>query len=95
MEEYKRLSTAGKSFGIESEILSPKEAQKLFPLLDQNSFTGALYSPGDGMIDPAMFVGALTKSAKSHGARVILKDFQIHFSIHSLDQKVNFFVIKL
>ena len=71
MEEYKRLSTCGKAFGVDSEILSPREARELFPLLDENSFIGAMYSPGDGTIDPAMFVAALTKSAKKNGARVM------------------------
>ncbi|KAK0090478.1 hypothetical protein PV325_013384 [Microctonus aethiopoides] len=71
MSEYKRLSTMGKYFGIESHIISPIEAKKLFPLLDENSFTGALYSPEDGSIDPTMLITALTKYAKQHGSRVI------------------------
>jgi sarcosine dehydrogenase len=45
-DEYKRLATIGKCFGIESHILDPYEAQKVFPLLDPKSFTNALYSPG-------------------------------------------------
>ena len=72
MDEYKRLSTVGKAFGIESYIISPQETKKLFPLLDENSFQGALYSPSDGNIDPAMMVNALMQSAKANGAKVIL-----------------------
>lgn len=51
-------------------MISPKEAKDLFPLLDENAFTGALYSPGDGTVDPAMLVSALTKYAKQNGANV-------------------------
>lgn len=52
-DEYRRLSTIGKYFGVESHILDPLETQKLFPLLDPKSFSNALYSPGDGVVDPA------------------------------------------
>lgn len=46
LDEYKRLATIGKRFGVESDVMTPLEAQKVFPLLDPTSFTGALYSPG-------------------------------------------------
>lgn len=72
MDEYKRLYTIGKSFGIESSLISPKEAKNLFPPIDENAFYGALYSPNDGIIDPAMMVNSLIQSAKSNGAKVIL-----------------------
>ena len=71
MDEYKRLSTIGKFFNIESHIISAKETKKLYPLLDENRFKGALYSPSDGIIDPTMMINALTKSAKANGAKVI------------------------
>ncbi|XP_034934422.1 sarcosine dehydrogenase, mitochondrial [Chelonus insularis] len=71
MAEYKRLMTAGKYFGVESYALTPLEAKKLFPLLDENSFTGAIFSPQDGSMDPTMLINALTKYAKAQGSRVI------------------------
>lgn len=52
-DEYSRLATIGKCFGIESYMLSSHEALEVFPLLDPESFTNALYSPGDGTVDPA------------------------------------------
>ncbi|XP_051158865.1 sarcosine dehydrogenase, mitochondrial [Leptopilina boulardi] len=70
MDEYKRLYTIGKSFGIESSLISPKEAKNLFPPIDENAFYGALYSPNDGIIDPAMMVNSLIQSAKSNGAKI-------------------------
>lgn len=70
-DEYRRLQTLGKYFGIESHILSPIETQKVFPLLDPNSFENALYSPGDGVVDPAQMCAALAKAATTNGGRVI------------------------
>lgn len=69
--EYRRLQTLGKCFGIESHILSPQETLKVFPLLDPKSFTNALYSPGDGVVDPAMMCSALTKASTTNNGRVI------------------------
>lgn len=74
LEEYKRLHTLGHFFGIESHILTPKETAKLYPILNESDFNGALYSPGDGCIDPSMFCAALVKGAVKNGGRVRLKN---------------------
>ncbi|XP_074108249.1 sarcosine dehydrogenase, mitochondrial-like [Cotesia typhae] len=71
MNEYKRLVTAGKYFEIEAHVLTPEETKKLYPFIDEKSFTGAIYSPQDGTIDPSILVDALTKSAKGLGSKVI------------------------
>jgi len=71
LDEYRRLATVGKALDIENEILSPEETQKLFPLLDPKAFIGALYSPGDGVMDPAMLCTALRRAATANGAQVI------------------------
>nr|CAD7572946.1 unnamed protein product [Timema californicum] len=71
LNEYSRLTTAGHSFGIDSTIVSPEEAKKLFPLLDENVIHGGLYCPGDGVVDPAMLCTALTRSARKSGGQVI------------------------
>lgn len=64
MDEYKRISTFGHSLGIENQILSAGETQqKLFPLLNKDAFYGALYSPGDGVIDPTSMCNALSRLA--------------------------------
>lgn len=69
--EYRRLQTLGKCFGIESQILSPAETQQVFPLLDPKAFENSLYSPGDGVVDPAMMCAALTRASTANGGRVI------------------------
>lgn len=72
LDEYKRLATLGHAVGIENSIITPEETQKIFPLLDPKAFYGALYSPGDGVVDPSMQCTALTRLAKATNyARVI------------------------
>ncbi|XP_030759999.1 sarcosine dehydrogenase, mitochondrial isoform X2 [Sitophilus oryzae] len=70
LEEYKRLHTLGHYFNIESQLISPKEAQKLCPILEPTSFYGALYSPTDGYIDPTLYTNALLKAATTNGGKV-------------------------
>ncbi|XP_070532336.1 sarcosine dehydrogenase, mitochondrial-like [Ptychodera flava] len=71
LDEYKRLHTLGKPFGIESHVLSPAESLDVYPLLNTNDLYGTLYSPGDGTVDPAGLCMALTKAATLAGAKVI------------------------
>lgn len=69
MEEYKRFHTLGHYFNIDSQLISPSEAQKLCPILDPKSFYGALYSPEDGYTDPSMYCASLSKGAKNFGGQ--------------------------
>jgi len=70
LDEYRRLATAGRSFGIESQMLDPAESRELFPLIDERALAGSLFCPGDGTVDPTGLCAALTKAAKSSGGRV-------------------------
>ncbi|XP_011259661.2 sarcosine dehydrogenase, mitochondrial [Camponotus floridanus] len=69
--EYERLVTSCKNFGIDAYLIDPAETKKKFPLLDENAFLAAIYSPADGTIDPAMLINALTKSAEKNGCKII------------------------
>lgn len=71
LDEYKRLATIGKAFGIPSEVLSPEETKKLYPLMNVDDLYGTLYSPTDGTVDPAGFCTALARGATRRGAKVI------------------------
>lgn len=73
LNEYKRLMTLGRAFGVESHVLSPEETKRLYPLMNVNDVYGTLYNPGDGTVDPAGFCTALTRAARKGGAQVIEK----------------------
>ena len=72
MEENKRLVGMARSFGMPMEILSPKEAQKMFPMINLDGVLGAVYTPTDGVIDPTGLTNALAAGARSRGARIFL-----------------------
>ena len=52
MEDLKRLVGMAQSFGVPMDLISPKEAYDLFPIMNMDGVVGAAYTPNDGVIDP-------------------------------------------
>jgi len=73
LDEYKRLQTIGKVFGIDSFVLDPAETKALYPLMNVDNVYGSLYSPSDGTIDPHGLCTALTRKAARLGAQIVEK----------------------
>lgn len=71
IEELKRLSGWGKTFGLPLEIIPTQEALDLFPLFDPDGIYGAAYLPTDGHLDPSGLTQALARGARSRGARIL------------------------
>jgi 4-methylaminobutanoate oxidase (formaldehyde-forming) len=70
LEEIKRLVGMARSFDVEMQLISPKEAQDMFPLITLDGVVGAAYTPSDGIIDPTGLTNALAMGAKNRGARI-------------------------
>jgi glycine cleavage system T protein len=70
MEEIKRLVGMARSFGVDMELISPKEAKEKFPLMSLDGVVGAAFTPNDGIIDPTGLTNALAMGAKNRGARI-------------------------
>jgi sarcosine dehydrogenase len=73
MTEIKRQATTAHSFGLEMHLLTPGEAQELWPLMDVSDVVGAAFLPTDGQANPSDLTQALAKGARMHGA-VIIED---------------------
>ena len=69
LEELKRLVAISRSFGLPLELISPSQAQALFPLMTLDDVRGAVYLPTDGFIDPTGLTMALAAGARAGGAR--------------------------
>ncbi len=69
--EIKRQATTAHSFGLEMELLSPAEAKKLWPLMDESDLVGAAFLPTDGQASPSDIAQSLAKGARMHGAKII------------------------
>jgi sarcosine dehydrogenase len=69
--ELRRLATMAKSFGLPMDIISPRRAQELFPLMSTTDVLAAAFLPTDGYIDPASVTMAIARGARMRGARII------------------------
>src|ERR1700691_1077956 len=61
----------GRYLGMDLEMISVDEAAKLFPLMDKRHFTGAMYDPIEGHVDPYGVTHAYAKAAEIAGAEVV------------------------
>jgi 4-methylaminobutanoate oxidase (formaldehyde-forming) len=68
--EIRRALTQAKSFGFEAHILSPREAQDLFPYMTTEGVVGAAFMPSDGYVDPYTLTQAYAKGARAGGVRI-------------------------
>ncbi|KAG8569170.1 hypothetical protein GDO81_014287 [Engystomops pustulosus] len=71
LDEYKRLMSLGKVYGVESYVLSPAETKDLYPLMNVDDLYGTLYVPKDGTMDPAGTCTTLARASTARGAQVI------------------------
>ncbi|GAB4383249.1 GcvT family protein [Albidovulum sp.] len=68
LKECRRLATMARSFGLEMEVITPAEAQALFPYIDTAGLAGAAFIPSDGHVDPAGLCLAIAAAARRQGA---------------------------
>jgi len=69
--EIKRQATTARSFGLQMDLLTPGEAQELWPLMDASDLVGAAFMPTDGQASPSDITQSLAKGARMHGAKII------------------------
>jgi len=69
-EELKRGASMARCFGLEVEVLTPREAGKLWPLMNVSDLVGAVFLPKDGQTNPVDTAQALAKGAKRGGVRI-------------------------
>ncbi|NBZ87935.1 GcvT family protein [Stagnihabitans tardus] len=68
--EVKRQATTAHSFGLEMHLLTPKEAQELWPLMRIDDLVGAAYLPTDGQANPSDITQSLAKGARMSGVKI-------------------------
>lgn len=71
MIEIERQATTAQSFGLEMNILTPKQAQDLWPLMEISDVVGAAFLPTDGQANPSDITQALARGARMHGVKII------------------------
>jgi sarcosine dehydrogenase len=68
--EVKRQATTATSFGLEMQLLAPKEALRLWPLMQVDDVVGAAFLPTDGQASPSDIAMSLAKGARQSGVTI-------------------------
>ncbi len=70
-EELLRSAAMLRSFGVEAEAISPREAQEKWPLMAIDDVIGAVWYPKDGKCNPIDTCLALARGARQRGAQIL------------------------
>jgi 4-methylaminobutanoate oxidase (formaldehyde-forming) len=71
MHVLRKQAALARGFGIEVEVISPREAGERMPLMRTDDLQGALWFPGDGKTNPADLAMSLAKGARNGGVRIV------------------------
>ena len=70
MDELRRILSLGRSYGIEIETITPREAGEKWPLMSTDGVVGGLFIPKDGQTIPTSTGMALARGAETGGASI-------------------------
>ena len=70
LDYLKQERAKSRYMGLDTEFISLAEARDLNPLIDPSQYTGALFKPLDGHVDPAGVTQAYAKAAQHYGAMI-------------------------
>ncbi|HZO04632.1 MAG TPA: FAD-dependent oxidoreductase [Burkholderiales bacterium] len=67
---FQRQAAMARSFGIEVDLLTPRQALEKYPILRVDDLQGALWFPADGKANPADLAMSLAKGARNLGVQI-------------------------
>ncbi len=68
---FKKQAALARSFGVEVELITPREAGDLYPVMRSDDLNGAIWIPGDGRANPTDLTMSLGKGARSQGVKIV------------------------
>ncbi len=73
-EDMKRLHGAAQSFGVETHLLTAKQAQEMWPIINPDAFKGVLYIPSTCLVSGAGAAGSMAMEAMKTGGLAVYED---------------------
>ncbi len=70
LDNIRMMASRGKYLGLDMELISPSEAKKLNPLIDDRQFIGAIWRKDGGHVDPNGVTHAYAIAARKAGAEI-------------------------
>jgi glycine cleavage system T protein len=70
LTQLRRTAAMARAYGVACELVSPREAGELWPIMRTDDLVGGVWLPGDGKANPSDLTQALARGARSRGARI-------------------------
>src|SRR5450432_4007144 len=70
MAALRRTAAAATAYQLDCELISPRRAAELYPVMATGDLEGALWLPGDGRANPTDLTAALARGARQKGALI-------------------------
>ncbi len=70
LTQLRRTAAAAEAFGLQAEILSPRQAGERYPVMETGDLAGAIWLPDDGKANPADLTYALARGARDRGVTI-------------------------
>ncbi len=77
MEEFRRRMTSAKSYGIESELLTPAEVKELVPFITEDVILGGFHTPSVSVVDSLGYGTFMRDRAKNAGAAQVFANTEV------------------
>ena len=71
MVQLRRTAANAVAYDLPCELVSPEQAQELWPPMRVDDLLGAIWLPGDGKVNPTDVTQSLAKGARMGGARIV------------------------
>ena len=71
LEDLRHVAAVGRAVGTPFEIISPREAADKLPIITPDGLVGALWSPGNGRVNPTELTAAYAEAATRRGVRFL------------------------
>src|SRR5437762_7074121 len=70
MTQLRRTAATAEAYQLECELISPRQARNLYPILRDDDLEGAIWLPGDGRANPTDLTAALARGARDKGVTI-------------------------
>ncbi|MBO0846415.1 MAG: FAD-dependent oxidoreductase [Nocardioides sp.] len=71
MTQLRRTAANAVAYDLDFALLTPQQAQELWPPMQVDDLLGAIWLPGDGKVNPADLTQSLARGARQGGARIV------------------------
>src|SRR6266704_335590 len=70
MAALRRTAATAAAYELDCELIGPKRAGELYPIMETGDLAGAIWLPGDGRANPTDLTAALARGARMRGATI-------------------------